>query len=52
MVSVCWCAGVGVEEMDGEGKGEEDIPPLQSELALAGMTLHEIISSHFPDLLS
>ena len=39
---------MGSEEVDGE---EGAVVP-QSELALAGATVHEIITSHFPDLLS
>ena len=41
------CAGAGTDEVDGE---EGVAPP--SDLALAGATIHEIITSHFPDLLS
>ena len=41
-------AGVGTEEVDGEEGG---VFP-QSELALAGATVHEIITSHYPNLLS
>ena len=40
--------GVGAEEVDGEEGG---VFP-QSELALAGATVHEIITSHYPNLLS
>ena len=46
------CAGVGMDEIDGEMKGEEGMVPPQSDLALAGTTIHEIITSHFHDLLS
>ena len=48
---VCvWCAGGGVDEVDGEMKTDEDTPP-QSELALAGATVYDIISNHFPGLI-
>ncbi|CAI7996578.1 Rap guanine nucleotide exchange factor 4 [Geodia barretti] len=41
-------AAVGTEEADGEEGGA--FP--QSELALAGATVHEIITSHYPNLLA
>lgn len=41
----------GVNEVDnGAGQGEEQAPI--SELAIAGMTLHQLIQDHFPDLFT
>lgn len=40
-----------MDEADGEIKADDgDVPP-QSELALAGATVYEIISNHFPGLI-